>query len=41
MFMASGEPLLSYDNVIKAVRILTDVDGPSFKRRVTISTCGS
>ena len=41
VFMGMGEPLLNYDNVIKAVRILTDVDGPQFsKRRITVSTCG-
>lgn len=41
VFMGMGEPLLNYDNVVKAVRILTDVDGPQFsRRRVTISTCG-
>ena len=41
VFMGMGEPLLNYDNVLKAVRILTDVDGPQFsKRRITISTSG-
>jgi 23S rRNA (adenine2503-C2)-methyltransferase len=41
VFMGMGEPLLNYDNVIKAIRILTDMDGPQFsKRRITVSTCG-
>lgn len=41
VFMGMGEPLLNYDNVIKAVRILTDADGPQFsRRRITLSTCG-
>ena len=39
--MGMGEPLLNYDNVIKAANIITDPDGPQIsKRRLTISTCG-
>jgi 23S rRNA (adenine2503-C2)-methyltransferase len=41
VFMGMGEPMLNYDTVIKAVRIITDPDGPRIsKRRLTISTCG-
>jgi 23S rRNA (adenine2503-C2)-methyltransferase len=41
VFMGMGEPMLNYDTVIKAVRIITDPDGPGIsKRRLTISTCG-
>jgi 23S rRNA (adenine2503-C2)-methyltransferase len=41
VFMGMGEPMLNYDKVIKAVRIITDPDGPGIsKRRLTISTCG-
>ncbi len=41
VFMGMGEPLLNYDNVVKAVRILTDPAGLQIsKRRVTISSCG-
>jgi 23S rRNA (adenine2503-C2)-methyltransferase len=41
VFMGMGEPLLNYDNVLKAVRILTDIKGVGIsKRRVTISSCG-
>jgi 23S rRNA (adenine2503-C2)-methyltransferase len=41
VFMGMGEPLLNYENVIKAVRILTDASGLQMsKRRVTISSCG-
>lgn len=41
VFMGMGEPLLNYDNVIKAANIITDPEGPQIsKRRVTISTCG-
>ena len=41
VFMGMGEPLLNYDNVIKAASIITDRDGPQIsKRRLTISTCG-
>jgi 23S rRNA (adenine2503-C2)-methyltransferase len=41
VFMGMGEPLLNYDNVIKAIRILTDPTGLKLsRRRVTISSCG-
>ncbi len=41
VFMGMGEPLLNYDNVIKAIRIITDNRGPDFStRRITVSTCG-
>lgn len=41
VFMGMGEPLLNYDNVIKAANIIIDPDGPQIsKRRLTISTCG-
>ncbi len=41
VFMGMGEPLLNYDNVIRAANIITDPEGPMIsKRRVTISTCG-
>ena len=33
--------MLNYDNVIKAIRIITDNRGPDFStRRITVSTCG-
>jgi 23S rRNA (adenine2503-C2)-methyltransferase len=41
VLMGMGEPLLNYENVTKAVKILTDQNGPDFSsRRITISTCG-
>ncbi len=41
VFMGMGEPLLNYDNVIKAVNILNAKDGVDFGiRRITISTSG-
>ncbi|HNY64328.1 MAG TPA: 23S rRNA (adenine(2503)-C(2))-methyltransferase RlmN [Deltaproteobacteria bacterium] len=41
VFMGMGEPLLNYGNVVKAIGILTDPEGPQFsKRRITVSTCG-
>lgn len=41
VFMGMGEPLLNYDNVVKAIGILTDPEGPQFsRRRITVSTCG-
>jgi 23S rRNA (adenine2503-C2)-methyltransferase len=41
VFMGMGEPMLNYDNVLKAVRILADAEGIGIsKRRVTISSCG-
>ena len=39
--MGMGEPLLNYVNVVQAVRILADENGPDIStRRITISTCG-
>lgn len=41
VFMGMGEPLLNYDQVIKAITLLTDPDGLAFsKRRITLSTSG-
>jgi len=41
VFMGMGEPLLNYENVLDAIRIMTDPDGPCIsKRRITLSTCG-
>jgi 23S rRNA (adenine2503-C2)-methyltransferase len=41
VLMGMGEPLLNYENVLKAVKILSDKMGPDFStRRITISTCG-
>lgn len=41
VFMGMGEPFDNFDNVIQAVRILTDPDGLSMsKRQITISTVG-
>jgi len=41
VMMGMGEPLDNYDNVVRAIRILTDDSGPGFSsRRITVSTCG-
>ncbi len=41
VLMGMGEPLLNYENVLKAVKILLDSNGQGFStRRITISTCG-
>ncbi len=41
VFMGMGEPLLNYENVMQAVRVMTDGRGPDFSsRRITISTSG-
>ncbi len=41
VFMGMGEPLDNFDNVVKAVKILSDPDGLSISpRRQTISTSG-
>lgn len=41
VFMGMGEPLLNYDNVVTAIRILSAADGPSIsQRRMTVSTAG-
>ena len=39
--MGMGEPLLNYDNAMKAIRIMTDAAGMSISpRRITLSTSG-
>lgn len=41
VFMGMGEPLDNFDNVVQAVRVITDQRGLDVvMRRVTISTCG-
>jgi 23S rRNA (adenine2503-C2)-methyltransferase len=41
VFMGMGEPLLNYDNVIAAIRILNDQKGLNIGgRHISISTCG-
>ncbi|MBL0871103.1 MAG: 23S rRNA (adenine(2503)-C(2))-methyltransferase RlmN [Phycisphaerales bacterium] len=41
VFMGMGEPLDNFDNVMKAIEILTDRRGPAIAmRRITISTVG-
>jgi 23S rRNA (adenine2503-C2)-methyltransferase len=41
VFMGMGEPLLNYDNVADAIRILTDGDGIAIsRRRINLSTSG-
>lgn len=41
VFMGMGEPLLNYDNVVRAVRLITADNGVNLGRRhVTISTVG-
>jgi len=41
VFMGMGEPLLNFENVKKAIEILTDENGRGLgKRRITISTSG-
>jgi 23S rRNA (adenine2503-C2)-methyltransferase len=41
VFMGMGEPLHNYDNVVRAIHVLTDQMGLDFsKRRVTVSTSG-
>lgn len=41
VFMGMGEPMLNYENVADAVRILNDKNGLNYgKRRITISTSG-
>ncbi|MGE5313676.1 MAG: 23S rRNA (adenine(2503)-C(2))-methyltransferase RlmN [Acidobacteriota bacterium] len=41
VFMGMGEPMLNYDNVMKAVEVLTSHTGMAFSpRRITISTAG-
>ena len=41
VFMGMGEPLLNYDHVIKAIKLLNNERGLNIgMRRMTISTCG-
>lgn len=41
VFMGMGEPLHNFDNLIKAINLLTHEDGLSFSpRRITVSTSG-
>ncbi|MBI3949613.1 MAG: 23S rRNA (adenine(2503)-C(2))-methyltransferase RlmN [Acidobacteria bacterium] len=41
VFMGMGEPMLNYDNVIKAIRLLCDPQGMNIsQRRITVSTAG-
>ena len=41
VMMGMGEPLLNYDNVAKALRIIMDPEGIALsKRRITLSTAG-
>jgi 23S rRNA (adenine2503-C2)-methyltransferase len=41
VLMGMGEPLLNYDNTLKAIDIMTSDTGLGIsKRRVTVSTCG-
>jgi len=41
VFMGMGEPLLNYDNVLKAISIMTSPKGLGFSpRRITVSTAG-
>lgn len=41
VFMGMGEPLLNYDHVVNACKLLTDENGLAFSwRRVTVSTAG-
>jgi 23S rRNA (adenine2503-C2)-methyltransferase len=41
VFMGMGEPLLNYDNVVRAARILSDPGGPAISAKaISISTAG-
>lgn len=41
VFMGMGEPLLNYDNVMRAISVLTDTSGFGMSpRRITVSTVG-
>jgi len=41
VFMGMGEPLANFDNVLKAISLLTDQRGLDFsERKITVSTCG-
>lgn len=39
--MGMGEPLVNFDNIVKALKIINDENGIAFSnRRITLSTCG-
>jgi len=41
VFMGMGEPLLNYDNVLEAIKVLNDKDGFNLgARHISISACG-
>ena len=41
VIMGMGEPLLNYDNIVKALKIINNDNGIAFSnRRITLSTCG-
>jgi 23S rRNA (adenine2503-C2)-methyltransferase len=41
VIMGMGEPLINYDNIVKALKIINNPDGIAFStRRITLSTCG-
>lgn len=41
VIMGMGEPMLNYDNVVKAMKLINDENGIAFSnRRITLSTCG-
>lgn len=41
VIMGMGEPLVNYDNIVKAIKIINDENGIAFSnRRITLSTCG-
>lgn len=41
VIMGMGEPLINYDNIVKAIKIVNDENGIAFSnRRITLSTCG-
>ena len=41
VIMGMGEPLLNYENVVKALKIINNETGIAFSnRRITLSTCG-
>src|SRR3972149_5120743 len=41
VLMGMGEPLDNYENILKAIRIITSDPGPGFShRKLTLSTCG-
>lgn len=41
VIMGMGEPLVNYDNIVKAMKIINNENGIAFSnRRITLSTCG-